>query len=289
VVSIGCGQLTWKNVAADTVMREIASAGYDGAPGPLSLDRPAADVIAWFGEFGLKPAPSYFSGRFWDPIEEEGILAAAPGVARYARDLGCAELYVAATGMEQAAPSGKTRRDVAGQVTPADAMTSEQFAQFGKVLGAFADTTLAEGVASCFHPHVGTVIETASELDTLLSHVSTGSLYLGLDTGHTAWAGNDAVAVCLAHLDRIRTLHLKDVNDEIRQRGVAAGWTYNQFAESGVFAELGEGMVDFPAILTPLLDTEFDGWLIVETDITMKSTPLESATISRNYLASLGL
>jgi len=70
---------------------------------------------------------------------------------------------------------------------------------------------------------------------------------------------------------------------------VAANWTYRQFTEAGVFAELGEGMVDFPAILDPLFDTGFNGWLIVETDITLKPTALESARISREYLASLGL
>ncbi|MBA2470640.1 MAG: TIM barrel protein [Chloroflexia bacterium] len=289
MVLIGCGQLTWTGVDGGTVMREIAQAGYDGAPGPLSLDRPVEEVVAWFGEFGLKPAPSYFSAKFWDPADEEGILRQAPDVARYARGLGCIELYVAATGMEHVAPSGTSRRDLAGHVRPEDAMSGEQFTQFGKVLGAFADATMAEGVTSCFHPHVGTVIETAAELGSLLAAVSTDALCLGLDTGHIAWAGDDPVAVCLRYLDRVRTLHLKDVNREVRERGVAADWSYGQFTEAGVFAELGEGMVDFPAILTPLLETGFDGWLIVETDVTMKPTPLESAAISRQYLASLGL
>lgn len=289
MVLIGCGQLTWKAVDAGTVMREIAQAGYHGAPGPLSLDRPVAEVVAWFGEFGLKSAPSYFSARFWDPAEEVDILRQAPEVARYVRGLGCTELYVAATGMEHVAPSGKTRRDLAGHVRPEDAMSGEQFDQFGKVLGAFADATMAEGVTSCFHPHVGTVIETAAELESLLGTVGTDALHLGLDTGHVAWAGDDPVAVCLRYLDRVRTLHLKDVNRAVRERGVAAAWSYGQFTEAGVFAELGEGMVYFPAILTPLLDTGFDVWLIVETDVTMKPTPLESATISRQYLASLGL
>jgi inosose dehydratase len=168
-------------------------------------------------------------------------------------------------------------------------MSADEYSQFGKVLGRFADATLAEGVTSCFHNHVGTVIETAAELDRLLSHVGTDALWLGLDTGHIAWAGDDATAVCREHLDRIRTLHLKDVNGAVREQGVANDWTYNQFTESGVFAELGEGVVDFPAILDPLRAAGFDGWLIVETDITMKPTTLESATISREYLKTLGL
>jgi inosose dehydratase len=270
-------------------MREIASAGYDGAPGSLSLERPAEEVVAWFGEFGLVPAPPYFAARFWEPGEEAGILAQAGAVARYVRDLGCDCLYVAATGSEHVAPSGKTRRDLAGKVTSADAMTDEEFAQFGRVLGAFAEATLAEGVTSCFHNHVGTVIETAAELARMLDHVPTDALALGLDTGHIAWAGDDAVAVCEQYTDRIATLHLKDVNETIRKQGVAGDWGYNQFAEAGVFAELGEGVVDFPAILRPMLESGFDGWLIVETDITLKPTALESAQISRDYLESIGL
>ncbi len=286
---IGCGQLTWKNVDADQVLAEIAAAGYDGAPGSLSTDRTPDEEIAWFASHGLKPAPPYYSARWWLPEEEEAILAAAPEVARRTRELGCDVLYVAATGMEQAAPSGRTRRDAAGKVTAADAMSDAEFAQFGRVLSRFAEATLAEGVTSSFHPHVGTVIETADELDRLLANVSTDALALGLDTGHIAWAGDDPVAVCNRYLDRISTLHLKDVNDEIRRQGVAADWTYSQFAEAGVFAELGEGMVDFPAILTPLFDSGFDGWLVVETDITLKPTAKESAEISRNYLRSIGL
>jgi hypothetical protein len=39
------------------------------------------------------------------------------------------------------------------------------------------------------------------------------------------------------------------VNDEVRRRFVADDWEYMPFTAAGVFAELGEGMVDFPAIL----------------------------------------
>jgi inosose dehydratase len=289
VVLIGCGQLTWTNVDADTVMEEIALAGYDGAPGSLDPDRPVEDEVAWFNRFSLKPAPPYFAARFWDGDASEGILGRAGDVARRVKGLGCSELYVAADGTEETMPSGKFRRDVAGQVSAADGMTPDQYARFGKVLGAFADATMAEGVVSCFHPHVGTVIETSAELDLLLDHVDSEALGLGLDTGHIAWAGDDAVAVCRKYIDRVRTLHLKDVNGDVRARGVEAGWSYGDFTTAGVFAELGEGIVDFPLILQAMRDNGFDRWLIVETDVTMKPSALESATISRQYLTTLGL
>jgi sugar phosphate isomerase/epimerase len=48
-------------------------------------------------------------------------------------------------------------------------------------------------------------------------------------------------------------------------------------------------MVDFPTIFGLLEATNFNGWLIVETDVTQLATPLESAVQSRKYLQSLGM
>lgn len=279
---IGCGQITWRNVTEEEILRDIAAAGYAGAPGPLTPDVPAVDVIDRFARFGLRPAPPYFSAIFHDTAAEEAILGKARDVARYVRALGCTELYVAASGTPE-------RRAIAGHVKPGDAMSDAGFGQFAKVLSAFARTTLAEGVRSCFHNHVGTVIETEDELERLLALADPDSVFLGLDTGHLAWAGADAVAVCRRHADRILTLHLKDVDEAIRREGATAGWDYATFTGRGIFAELGEGSVDFPAILADLEQRGFDGWLIVETDVTQKPTALESATISRDYLRGVGL
>lgn len=288
-IQIGCGQLTWSGMSEDDVLAEIATAGYDGAPGGIRADRSPKETIAVFAEHGLVPAPPYFSGRFWVPDEEDRLLGAATTAARYVRGLGLTELYVATEGFADTFPNGKTRAEIAGQVTEADALTSQQFDHFGRLLSEFGRRTLAEGVASCFHNHVGTVIETAWELDQLLQRCDDSAVFLGLDTGHIAWAGDDAAAVCARYDGRIRTLHLKDVDPIVRDRGVAEGWGYMAFNDGGVFAELGEGCVDFPAIIDRLRARDFSGWLIVETDKTMKATALESALISRQYLQSLGL
>ena len=286
---IGCGQITWRGQPEEDALRDIAAAGYAGAPAPLTPGESPEAVIARFARFGLKPAPPYFGAPFQDPAAEADILGGAREIARFTRIVGCTELYVAASGDGFRAPSGATRREVAGHVGPNDAMSDTEFNQFARVLSAFARTTLEEGVRSCFHNHVGTVIETGDELDRLLSLADPGAVFLGLDTGHLAWAGEDAVAICRKYADRIRTLHLKDVDEAVRRRGVAAGWDYGTFTAKGIFAELGEGCVDFPAILADLKARSFDGWLIVETDVTRKPSALESATISRDYLRGLGL
>ena len=68
----------------------------------------------------------------------------------------------------------------------------------------------------------------------------------------------------------------------IRREGDAVEcWDYKTFSDHGISTELGEGLVDFPAVFAALAQAGFSGWVIVETDVTRKPTALESATISR--------
>ena len=113
--------------------------------------------------------------------------------------------------------------------------------------------------------------------------------FLGPDTGHLAWGGADVVAFCQDYAERIKTVHLKDINPQVLAEGREQAWDYGTFSKNGIFAELGEGFIDFPAVFEILDKAGFAGWLITETDVTTKASPLESVTISRDYLKSLGL
>lgn len=286
-IRIGCGQITWKNVSETAALEDIAAAGYAGSPPKLTIERPAEETIAFYARYGLAPAPCYFGASFWRPEERDTILRDARRYARFVHDLGCTEIYLAAHG-DYETRGGQTRLQTAGKVGPEDSLSDEEFAQCAGVINEVAAITLAEGVRGCFHNHVGTVIETAEELDRLMSLVD-DRVFLGIDTGHLAWAGADVPAVCRRYADRIKTMHLKDIDEGVRRQGRAAGWDYRTFSDKGIFAELGEGSVDFPAILGILNGAEFAGWLIAETDVTQKPSARESATISRNYLRGLGL
>jgi inosose dehydratase len=114
-------------------------------------------------------------------------------------------------------------------------------------------------------------------------------LFMGPDLGHLAWAGADVVQFCRDHAESIKALHVKDINPDVMKTGREQKWDYGTFSDQGIFAELGEGFVDFVTIFDILRDAGFEGWVIVETDVTQKPTALESATISRNYLKSIGI
>jgi len=284
---IGCGQITWRGVPEPEVLDDIASAGYDGAPPKLGVDRSATETLDLYARHGLRPAPCYFSAPLWRQDLADEIVADARRAARFVRELGLTEMYVAPGG-DYVARSGRTRRQAAGQVEVADGLTDEEFRAVAAVLEAVGGASLEEGVRSCFHNHVGTVIESEDEIERLLRLTDPERVFLGPDTGHLAWAGVDVVDFCRRHAGRIRTMHLKDIDGGVRRRGIVAGWDYDAFAERGIFAELGEGCVDLPAALQLLDGAGFSGWLIVETDVTRKPTALESARISRAYLRSVG-
>jgi inosose dehydratase len=295
-IELGCGQITWSaGTPEDDVLEDIREAGYEGAPWAWHLrgrghdSRSAEDIRAVLSRHNLKPAPGYLAGDFWETERRDEFVAQARRYAEVSAALGLYELYVAAGGANKLMASGRTRRQAAAHATPEDSLTKAEFEQFADGLNAVAATTLEYGVHCCFHNHVGTVIETEQEVEDLLASVDESVLSLGPDTGHLAWAGIDVVAFCKRHLDRIRTIHIKDINGEVRDRGREAGWDYPTFSGNGVFTEPGTGCVDFKAMFGLLSKAEFSGWLIVETDVTQLSSPLESATVSRQELRQLGL
>lgn len=289
-VPIGCGQITWRGVDEKAVLADIAAAGYAGAPAGPSPERTAQETLALYKSYGLRPAPGYFAADFWKADEEAAILERARIFAATSAELGLTETYVATGGFERdVMASGRTRSAASGHVIPADGLSDADFGQFAATLNHVGQIMLEEGVKSCFHNHVGSVIETVDEMDRLLAVTDPNLVFLGPDTGHLAWAGGDVVDFFRRYAGRIKTAHVKDINEAVRLEGVAKGWDYRAFSDHGIWAEVGHGVIDFPAVFEVLADAGFDGWIIVETDVTQLSSPLESAQVSRAYLRRLGL
>lgn len=289
-VPIGCGQITWRGLPEEAALADIAAAGYAGAPAGPSRDRTPAETLALFEKYGLRPAPGYFAADFWKAHEEAAILERARVFAAVSAEQGLTEMYVATGGFDKdVMASGRTRAAASGHVTAADGLGDADFGHFCAVLNRVGEITLAEGVRSCFHNHVGSVIETGEEMDRLLAATDPDAVFLGPDTGHLAWAGADVLDFFRRYAGRIKTAHVKDINESVRREGVAKEWDYRTFSAHGIWTEVGHGVIDFPAVFQILADAGFGGWIIVETDVTQLASPRESAQVSRAYLQGLGL
>ena len=282
-VKVACGQITWgREYPREQVLAEIARAGYEGAPAGRAAGGTAQETLDLYAKYGLKPAPGYLGVEWWTPALRPRQLDQAARQAASARELGLTELYVASNLTPE-------RRAIAGQVTARTATSTEQLETLADLLDELGRVTLKEGVSVCFHNHVGSPVETRDEIDRLFAQVDRGVVFQGADIGHLAWAGDDVVAFTRAYASSIKTLHLKDIAPKVRAEGVAQRWDYQGFSDHGIFAELGEGMVDYPGLFEVLRGAGFRGWIVVETDVTRKASALESAVMSRNYLKSLGV
>jgi inosose dehydratase len=289
-VRLGCGQITWRGSGSeDAVLTDIAQAGYEGAPLSARGDRTARDIKELYESHGLAPAPGYFGGNFWDESKRDDHLASARRLASISAELGVTELYVADGGFQAPTRTGRTRREVAAHPSAEDSLSDEDFERLATGLDAVGRATLEFGVRSCFHNHVGTFVETEAEIERLLAMVDPEVLFLGPDTGHLAWGGVDVVDFTRRHVQRIKTMHLKDIVASVSETGKAAGWDYSTFEKNAVWTEIGAGSIDFAEVLQILSGAGFDGWLIVETDVTQLPTPLESAIVSRQALRTLGI
>lgn len=291
---VGCGQITWMTdwqnpPPREVAMKDIAAAGYDGAPVHAMPGETAADVLRFYAEYGLKPGPGYLGANWWDPSETEKLVEQVRGMAALHAAVGCDTMFVADNGFMTKGPRGIERMALAGRPTPADSLSPDQYKIAGEALTRAGEAALESGVRICFHNHVGSFIETRQEVDDLWAQVDRSVVFQGPDIGHLAWAGVDTLQFVKDYAADIVALHIKDINRAVMDKGIAEAWHYMVFNNSGIFAELGEGFVPYPEIFKVLDAAGFNGWLIVETDRTTRESPLASARISREYLRSLGI
>src|SRR5215218_10385083 len=94
------------------------------------------------------------------------------------------------------------------------------------------------GLRLALHPHVGTVVETAEDIEAVLAH---GGIDWCLDSGHLAIGGVDPVNFAETHAERIVHVHLKDVDMKLAERVRSAELSLVEATRLGLFRPLGEG------------------------------------------------
>jgi inosose dehydratase len=137
-----------------------------------------------------------------------------------------------------------------------------------------------EGVKLGYHNHMNSLSEKPDDCRRLLDLLDPAKTRLILDTGHLKQGGSDPVKIFADYGGHLLFPHFKDhyagppakVGDGQRQRDV---W----------FSELGLGDVDFPGVLAQMSKHGYQGWIVVELDVYIKTrTERESAELSMKYL-----
>jgi inosose dehydratase len=160
-------------------------------------------------------------------------------------------------------------------------MTDAGMERLARVLESLARDARALGHALTFHNHVGTYVETPDEFDRLMAASDADLVGCCLDVGHYLLAGGDPVAALRIYGERVRHVHLKDVDPSVAERmrdGELGGFLEGLRAR--VFTEVGLGALDLEGVLAALAERDYRGWIVVEQDTTWRP-PSESAAISR--------
>lgn len=270
------------------VLDEIKDTGYNGLElGPWGYLPTEPNVLRpELNKRGLQLLSSYVPVQLKDAAAHNAGREHALKVGRLLAALGANYIVLAddnGTDPELVAKAGQRKGSW---------LSSSEWNVFGQGVNMIARAVNDElGLKVVFHHHCAGHVETPEETAELLERADERLVGLCLDTGHWHYAGGDALECVRTYGERVRYLHLKDCDPNIRALAIKEGLNYFAATQAGVFCELGEGEVDFPGIIDAVEALGYNGWAIVEQDVltTDLDAPRQSARRNREYLRTLGI
>ena len=272
------------------VLDEMAATGYAGTElgdwGFMPTD--PEELRAELGARNLKLLASWVSVKLHDAAEHAASEADAVRTARQLARVGGPDTLIVLGNDPYVDPM---RTLNAGRLTPEMGMSEAQWQVFAEGANRVARAVKREtGLRTVMHHHIGTWIETPKETARLLEMTDPEVLGLCFDTGHYTHGGGDPLTGLRRHADRVWHVHFKDHSPQVAARAKAEELDAVTAVGLGLFCELGQGDVDFPAILAELKRMKYCGWIVVEQDVLPgMGSPKESAARNRAYIRSIGL
>lgn len=266
---VGANPIIWSNddfadlngdLPLEVILREMRDAGYAGSELGHAYPRQADALRQALTQHGLRLVSGWHSSH----LAEHDYRAEEASFRQHVdllRTLGAKVVIIA-----ECSKCVHGDRDAALGFSDADRrrLTAAEWQRVVTGLNKFAAIAAAQRVALAYHHHMGTVIQSAAELERLLEAVP--GLSLLLDAGHLSFAGIDPLEIVAKYGPRITHVHLKSVRADVVARARAERWSFYRAVREGVFTVPGDGVVDFPAIFAELSRHGYAGWLVVEAE-----------------------
>ena len=199
---IGYTTVTWA-VAGGTDwmeqgMRDIAALGFRAfetfSNTAMDYDDPPGRFRALLDELNLHVAClDKIRSVYQDPTQTEAIIADHEEATRFLLDHGGEILMTVPIG------------------APADAprWTLEEFKIVASTLDEIGKRTLDMGATMALHPHWGTYVQSAEEIDLIMELTDPRYVFFAPDSGQIAKGDGDPVAIARKYAERIAHVHLK--------------------------------------------------------------------------------
>ena len=243
-LKVGCQTYTWEMLGSrftggpDEIVGAIADGGYAGIEitdamiGPYA-DRPA-DFHAALRKAGLDLVAFTFSPPSGFTVRE-----------RFDEDLAIARRWI---NFAASFPGALACMGSATEVTGGD--RAEKFAVAADIYNRIGALGRAAGVDVVLHPssHHNTLLFDRADYDRLFALLDPQVGWVP-DTGHLIRGGHDMADTLATYRDRIRYVHLKDVD------------------AAGDWAILGRGVCDIGAVIDAAAGAPaFNGWIVIEEE-----------------------
>ncbi len=275
-----------RNPSWETVLAECAEAGYRGIElGPVGfMPEDPAVLGEGLARHGLELIGGVVFRPFHDPGQWDDVMDGSVRTCKALSAHGARHLVLIDSISERRAPT-------AGRANEAEQMDPAEWAAYVERIRTVAKLGAEEyGLTVGIHAHAAGFMDFEPELERLLDEVDEDILKICFDTGHHSYAGFDPVAFMKRHIGRISYLHFKDIDPRVKAQVIANRTGFYEACGQGIFCNLGDGDVDFPAVRQVLLDTGFEGWCTVEQDCDPAgdTSPVRDAAANRVYLSSIG-
>ncbi|MCL2508655.1 MAG: myo-inosose-2 dehydratase [Oscillospiraceae bacterium] len=286
-ISLGIAPIGWTNddmpdlggeITFEQCVSEMALAGYQGCEIGNKYPKDVLKLLEKLELRGLKIANRWFSSfiltKPFAEVEADFRENCAFLQAVGAKRIGVSEQSHSIQGqMETPVFENKYVMNSGEWKTLADGLS-----KLGKIAKEY-------GITMTYHHHMGTVVQTAEEIDMLMALTDSESVFLLFDTGHLAYCGEDYMCVLNKYVSRIKHVHLKDIRPETVARVKTERLSFLKGVRLGAFTVPGDGVIDFAPVFEVLDKAGYEGWLLVEAEQDPAiANPFKYAKVAREYI-----
>ncbi|GLH76124.1 myo-inosose-2 dehydratase [Bradyrhizobium sp. SSBR45G] len=275
-IRIGANPIGWSNddlqeiggeTPLETCLAEAREAGFEGMELGHKFPREPQALKAALAPFGMACISGWYSAELLTRDAEAEMRQLRPHLDLL-KAMGSTVLVFAET-------SNAIHGDRGRPLSRRPVMQPGDWAEFGRRITDVAERTLAEGVRLVYHHHIGTIVQSADEIDAFMA--ATGdAVHLLLDTGHATWGGADPAALARTYRARISHVHAKDVRAAVMDQARREDWSFldavlGQDDALGIYTVPGDGMVDYAAVFREL--PGYSGWIVIEAEQDPRKAP----------------
>ncbi|HOO22498.1 MAG TPA: myo-inosose-2 dehydratase [Clostridia bacterium] len=267
-----------KEITFEQCVSEMALAGYEGCEIGNKYPTDPAELVDALSIRNLRVANRWFSSfiltKPFEEVEKEFRKECA---------------FLQAVGAERIGASEQSY-SIQGQMnTPVFekkyVMNDEEWKRLCHGLSRLGVIAKEYGITLTYHHHMGTVVQTAEEIDRLMDGTDPDSMFLLFDSGHLAYCGQDYIAVLQKYAHRVKHVHLKDIRPEIVEKVKREHLSFLQGVRLGAFTVPGDGTIDFEPIFDILDKADYKGWMLVEAEQDPAiANPFRYALKAREYI-----